>query len=88
MQRSYVRHKRKNGDIFSWQCKLYIPVPLNVKNRFTEKARMYRMSQAELGAVAIMHYISQPRELTKAIREYKRAQRIERDRELKELKDE
>ena len=53
----YVRHKRKNGNVHTWPTKLYIPVPLATKNKFTTCARLNRLSQAELGALIVMHYL-------------------------------
>lgn len=53
----YFRYKRKNRAIYSWSEKLYIPVLLATKNEFARIARENRMSQAEFGALIVMHYL-------------------------------
>jgi hypothetical protein len=67
----YVRYKRKNGSIYSWPTKLYIPVPLSTKNEFARLARLNQLSQAELGALVVMHYLAHLEWMVKAIEEYK-----------------
>ena len=69
----YINQKRRDRSICEWPCKLYIPVPLTVKNQFAADARMYRMSQAELGAVLVMHYQDNRKILTNAVQEYRMA---------------
>ena len=80
----YIRAKRQNQNLFLWPCQLRIPVPLNTKNAFEKKSRKYRMSQAELGAVVIMHYLEQPALLVQAVRVYRKEQRAQRKLYLKE----
>ena len=84
----YVRHRRKNGNIYSWPSKLYIPVPLGTKNEFAKVARINRMSQAELGAVIVMHYLVHLEWLTKAIEQYKATQEELRAESLEQLQNE
>ena len=69
----YVKLKRRNGSIYDWPSKLYIPVPSAVKKQFSADSRMYRMSQAELGAVIVMHYQDNRKVLTRAVQEYRMA---------------
>ena len=80
----YIRAKRQNQNLFLWPCQFRIPVPLSTKNAFEKKSRKYRMSQAELGAVVIMHYLEQPALLAQAVRVYRNEKRAERKRYLKE----
>ena len=81
----YIRHKRKNGNVFNWPTKLYIPVPLETKNRFTTCARLNRLSQAELGAVIVMHYLMNMHLSAAAVAEYKRTKEKERTEYLESL---
>lgn len=76
--RDYVRYKRKNGSIYSWPTRLYIPVPLFVKNRFATLARLNKLSQAEFGAIVVMYFLDHQHLFADAIQEYKRAQDAER----------
>ena len=86
----FIKYKRKNGSIWSWQHKLYIPITLSTKNCFARNARVNRMSQAEFGAVIVMHYLANEDLLTNAIAEYRaaeeRAQKDHRDRLEKRFK--
>jgi len=74
----YARYKRKNGSVFAWPTKLYIPVPLSVKNRFATCARLNKLSQAEFGAVVVMYFLDNQHLVADAIREYKLVQLAER----------
>ena len=70
-----VRHKRKQQAIWKWRCKLYIPLPLSAKNQFTAQARSNAMSQAELGAVVVFHYLGDSGLLDQAIKDYRQAEK-------------
>ena len=70
----YIRHKRKDASIYLWSHKLYIPVLVGTKREFAEVARLNRLSQAELGAVIVMHYLANMELLKLAIEEYKRTE--------------
>lgn len=70
----YIRYKRKNRSIYQWDEKLYVPVTLSTKNEFTRAARLNCCSQAELGAVVVMHYLANPELLAKAIAAYREAE--------------
>lgn len=72
--RDYVRYKRRNGSIYTWPTRLYIPVPLSVKNRFATCARLNKMSQAEFGAVVVMKVLEHQQLIADAIHEYKKYQ--------------
>ena len=71
--KDYVRHRRKNASIYTWECKLYIPVPLSTKVKVETLARENCMSQAELGAVVVMHYVDHVDMMSSAIEEYRKA---------------
>lgn len=73
--KDHIKMKRRNGAILTWPCKLYIPVPLSTKNKFEYRSRLYRMSQAELGAVVVMHYLEEPVRIAQAVRRYKQVER-------------
>lgn len=81
----YVKLKRRNGSIYDWPSKLYIPVPSAVKKQFSADSRMYRMSQAELGAVIVMHYLMNMHLSAAAVAEYKRTKEKERTEYLESL---
>lgn len=67
----FIRHKRSNRGVWKWHCKLYIPVPLSLKNRVVDQARANGMSQAEFGAVLISHCLDNAELLASAVKEYK-----------------
>lgn len=79
--RGYVRAKRMNNALHRWSEKLYIPVTLSTKNKFTSLAARYRMSQAELGAVIIGQFLDNKSMSLAAIRAY-RTERREIRKEL------
>lgn len=74
--KTYIRNKRKNARIYSWPCKLYVPVTLKIKNRFAEVARMKHLSQAELGAVVVMHYLEHQALMVEAIDAYQEEKKV------------
>lgn len=80
----YIRYKRKNRRIYGWASKLYVPVTLKTKNEFVRAARVNQFSQAELGAIVVMHYLEHQDMLSAAIAAYRAAeskfQRDHRDR--------
>ena len=82
---NYVKFKRKNGNVFEWPTKLYIPVPLITKNSFVKIADLNGMSQAELGAVVVMHYLQNLKLFKAAIDEYRAAQDEERTEYIEEM---
>lgn len=79
----YIKYKRRNRAIYSWPCKLYVPVTLRTKNQFAEMARRERFSQAELGAVIVMHYLAFPTLADHAIDVYRKAVEAKRREEFK-----
>lgn len=81
----YVRYKRKNGNVYSWGAKLYTPVTKRVKKQFDAIAKRYRLSQAELGAVIVMHYLSNRVLTVLAVREYRNTKRRVHQERLREL---
>lgn len=83
--KDYIRHKRKNASIYLWSHKLYIPVPLGTKKEFAEVARLNRLSQAELGAVIVMHYLANMELLKLAIEEYRRMEAELRSEYLEDM---
>ena len=84
----YIRHKRRNQRIKTWVNKIYIPIPLSTKNQFAKMAREERFSQAELGAIIIMHFLEVPTLLYSAIDKYRKCQHKERLEELGRIKNE
>lgn len=74
---NYIRYKRKSRQVYYWPCKLYVPVTLKVKNRFAEVARRELLSQAELGAVVVMHYLEHQALLLEAIHAYRQEKAAE-----------
>ena len=83
--KDYVHYKRKNRSIYAWNSKLYTPVTLETKNQFDAIARRYRMSQAELGAVIVMHYLKNRVLSAVSVREYKTATREARKERLRKI---
>ncbi len=81
----YIKHKRTNASIYLWGNKLYIPVPLGTKNEFTKVARLNGLSQAELGAVIVMHYLANRALLMMAIEEYKKTEAKLRSEYLEDM---
>jgi len=86
--KDYIRNKRKNGRVHTWPTKLYIPVPLATKNQFVACARANNLSQAELGAVIVMHYLMNLHLATAAIAEYERTAEEERSEYLESRSEE
>ena len=68
--KEFIRHKRKNQQIFRMRQKVAFPVTDATKNELVRQARLHCFSQAELGSVILMHYLQNKEALAAAITEY------------------
>ena len=48
-----MRGKRRNGNLWKWENRIYVPCPASTKAAFVELARSNAMSEAELGLAIV-----------------------------------